>query len=127
MTAGAVPATVAALKAHCSVDAVAEQACRALWEIAATLAGKKASVAEGAVPAIVAALKAHPSEVAISASGALWYLAKDYPNGMSAVIAAGAVPLLTTVFASHDDEHARNMAHYALNELGYNDNGSKIN
>ena len=66
VAAGAVPALVAALKAHLSVAAVAEQACWALRNIAAIPAGQEAAVAAGAVPALVAALKAHPSVAAVA-------------------------------------------------------------
>ena len=81
-------------------------------------------MAAGAVPAIVAALKAHSSDAAVAekASGALFKIA-HIPAGKEASVAAGAVPLLAATFSAHAGI-ARQRAHYALNMLGYNDNGS---
>ena len=123
--AGAVPALVAALKAHPSVAAVAEQACGALRNIAYIPAGMDATVAAGAVPAVVAALKANLSEAAVveRACGMLYFIGVNSPHNKGAIAAAGAAPVLAAVFSDLAG-NARAAAHGVLKLLGYNDSGS---
>jgi hypothetical protein len=124
---GAVPAIVATLRTRTSVPAVAEEACRALINTAAeNPAGRDVCVSEGAVPAIVATLRTHASVPAV-ARYACWALVNiGWPptnsSHIAAIVAAGAVPLLTAAFSAHTGE-ARTKAHDALYMLGYSDDG----
>ena len=118
----AVPALVAVLGGHRNVAAVAEGACGALNNIAATSAGKAACIA--AVPAIVAALQAHASVAAVARQAyvALWSIACS-PSGKQAVFAHA--PALVSAYSVQWGPETQWVAYCALGTLGFHVDGSK--
>ena len=70
------PALVSVLHAHPFVAAVAEQASKALQNMALNSAGQEACAAAGVVPALVAALKALAEEGSVPATKVAEAIAK---------------------------------------------------
>ncbi len=119
LTAGAVPAIVASLKAHGSLiqlnttedgieyteTGIQESACQFLYRIAAgNPVCREACVAAGAVPVIVAVLKVH-SSMATVAEYACWALSNitgdNSPAAKKACVAAGAVPAIVAALKAN--------------------------
>jgi hypothetical protein len=115
-------AVVAALQANASEPVVVEAACLALSNFLA--ADEDASAPEGAVSAVVAALQDHGSVEGVVEYASRVLLGIFYQSGSAVddIVEAGAVPLLAAAFAAHSGRASRS-AHYALDGLGYTDEG----
>jgi hypothetical protein len=118
------PSSPSASKAFAASAAVVGCASGALGCIAALPTGADAAVEAGAVDALLAALKvyAHLEAVAEQACGALLNIGWANPANRAAMVDAGAVPLLAAAFRGHVGL-ARQMAHEALERLGFTDEG----
>jgi hypothetical protein len=102
--AGAVPAVVATLNAHCGSEEVQESGCAALWRLVQGHAGNQtAGEAVGAAQAVVDALKAHRGSELVQRNGceALAKLSKDHRGNQVAGEAARAVAAVVAALAAH--------------------------
>ena len=118
-------AVVGVLTTHAGVAAVCEKGCWALRSMAASDAGEAACMEAGAPRAVVAALTTHAGVAAVCECGcwALLNLAWSDPARRTAIVAAGAVPLLAAALARHPS--AREKARDALERLAFTDTGVK--
>jgi hypothetical protein len=105
VASGAIPALVAALRAHAGVPEVVWHGCQALGAIGsirASRAGHAACASLGAIPAVVAALTAHAGHRAVAASGctALWLFTCG-DSGAAVCAFSGAVPAVVAALTAH--------------------------
>ncbi len=127
MAAGGVPVLVAALGMHAADAEVCDGACQALGFLAYNSNARAGGIiTAGAVPRIVAALERHADngDVCEHASYALYRLAERSADRKRTIVAAGAVPLLAAVCRDYNDD-AEDWASDALDELGYNEDGTR--
>ena len=115
VSAGAPDAVVEALRVHASDEAVAENACCALANLAAHDAGKAACLSASAPNVVIAALRAHTSDRAIAEQvrRAVINLAES-DAGRAACVSAGAPRAVVAARAHASDRAPFTAALHAL-------------